>query len=170
MWAGETLLAAACPNFCLQGGGKGLSMLYSLLQGQFSCCLKGSSGTRHCVLLPRAMPAKRPKSITPKFRLSVASCPKILFLPTLSANASRYLSAIAVQYAWHTGFSAWEIPDRSVLRVSLVIRAPAHTLSLLCFPCCPGNIRSDSQSLVPTLRAFKSMDWRYLKDCLELLE
>lgn len=82
LWAGETLLAAACPNFCLQGGGKGLSMLYSLLQGQFSRCLKGFSGTRHGVLLPRATPAKRTKSITPKFRLLVASCPNILFLLT----------------------------------------------------------------------------------------
>ena len=30
MWAGETLVAAACPNFCLQGGGMGLSMLQPL--------------------------------------------------------------------------------------------------------------------------------------------
>lgn len=30
MWAGETLVSAACPNFCLQGGGKGLWMLQPL--------------------------------------------------------------------------------------------------------------------------------------------
>lgn len=30
MWAGETLVTAACPNFCLQGGAKGLSMLQLL--------------------------------------------------------------------------------------------------------------------------------------------
>jgi len=75
MWAGDTLVAAACPNFCLQGGVKQIPMLSM----QLTCCLEGSPGMRHGVLLPGATPAKPTTSITQNFSLSVVSCPNILF-------------------------------------------------------------------------------------------